>query len=98
MAGVGKVMRVNSPLRQPGSDDAPAAVGAPGDPNCGPTGFEGCVREIEDIIERIDAGEIGLEKSLAEYERGVGLIRRCREVLKRVEQRVEELTERALGG
>lgn len=48
--------------------------------------------QLEQIIERIESGEIGLEKSISEYERGVGLIRRCREVLERAEQRVEELT------
>lgn len=48
--------------------------------------------QLEEIIERIESGEIGLEKSISEYERGVGLIRRCREVLERAEQRVEELT------
>lgn len=82
-------MRVNSKANQ--SDSSSGA-------SDGPAGFEDCVREIEAIIERIDSGEIGLEKSLAEYERGVELLRRCRDVLKRVDQRVEELTEKALGG
>jgi exodeoxyribonuclease VII small subunit len=35
---------------------------------------------------------VGLEQSIAEYERGVALISRCRQVLERAEQRVEELT------
>jgi len=47
---------------------------------------------VEGIIERIESGQIGLERSLAEYERGVALIKRCRQVLDRAEQRVEELT------
>lgn len=54
--------------------------------------FESAVEQIEKIIERIESGEIGLEESIAQYERGVGLIRRCRQVLDRAEQRVEELT------
>ena len=37
------------------------------------------------------AGESGLEESLAQYERGVALIKRCRSVLQRAEQRVEHL-------
>ena len=48
--------------------------------------------QLEDIIERIESGKIGLEKSIAEYERGAGLIQKCREVLERAEQRVDELT------
>jgi exodeoxyribonuclease VII small subunit len=54
--------------------------------------FEQALGQLESIIERIESGQIGLEKSIAEYERGVGLIRRCRQVLDRAEQRVEELT------
>jgi exodeoxyribonuclease VII small subunit len=54
--------------------------------------FEQAVQALEKIIERIESGEIGLEQSIAEYERGVSLIKRCREVLDRAEQRVEELT------
>jgi exodeoxyribonuclease VII small subunit len=54
--------------------------------------FERAVEQVEKIIERIESGQIGLEASIAEYERGVGLIRRCRQVLERAEQRVDELT------
>jgi exodeoxyribonuclease VII small subunit len=54
--------------------------------------FEQAIVQLEEIIEKIESGQIGLEKSISEYERGVGLIRRCRQVLDRAEQRVEELT------
>jgi exodeoxyribonuclease VII small subunit len=60
-------------------------------PTAAPT-FEQAVQALERIIERIESGEIGLEQSITEYERGVALIKRCREVLDRAEQRVEELT------
>ncbi len=54
--------------------------------------YEAAVEELEGIIERIEAGEIGLEESLAQYERGAALLRRCREILAQAEQRVTELT------
>lgn len=54
--------------------------------------FERAVEQVEKIIEKIESGEIGLEASITEYERGVALIRRCRQVLERAEQRVDELT------
>jgi exodeoxyribonuclease VII small subunit len=57
-----------------------------------PPDFEQALAQLESIIESIESGQIGLEKSITEYERGVGLIRRCRQVLERAEQRVEELT------
>lgn len=54
--------------------------------------FEDALAQLEQIVERIEGGEVGLEAALAEYERGVGLLKRCREVLKHAEQRVEELS------
>jgi exodeoxyribonuclease VII small subunit len=54
--------------------------------------FEDALAQIEAIIERIEAGEVGLEQSLAEYERGVGLINHCRSKLDRARQQVEDLT------
>jgi exodeoxyribonuclease VII small subunit len=69
----------------PSHNAPPPAPGVP------PT-FEQAVQALEKIIERIESGEIGLEQSITEYERGVALIKRCREVLDRAEQRVEELT------
>jgi exodeoxyribonuclease VII small subunit len=70
-------------------DDAPS----------GP-GFEDALAEVELIIRRIESGEVGLEQSIEQYERGVGLIKRCREVLDRVEERVTDLTEqmKSVGG
>lgn len=54
--------------------------------------FEKAVEDVEGIIRRIEAGEIGLEQSLAEYERGTRLLGVCREWLTRAEQRVRDLS------
>lgn len=56
--------------------------------------FESSLEQVEQIIERIERGEVGLEDSLTQYERGVELIRRCRGILKQAELKVEELTQR----
>ncbi len=53
--------------------------------------LEQAMSELEAIVERVEGGEVGLEDALKEYERGVALVRRCREVLQRAEVRVEEL-------
>jgi exodeoxyribonuclease VII small subunit len=78
---------VNSGSANDGQQHTPAQ--GPADP---PIDFERAVEQVEAIIERIESGEVGLEKSISEYERGVALIRRCRQILDRAEQRVEELT------
>lgn len=54
--------------------------------------FEQAVERLEAIITRMESGEIGLERSIAEYERGAALIKRCRAILDQAEQRVAELT------
>ena len=54
--------------------------------------FEEALGAVESIIDSIESGEIGLEKSMTEYERAVKLIVRCREVLDGAEERIEMLT------
>jgi len=55
-------------------------------------GYEEALEALEAIIERIEQGEVGLEASLAEYRRGVQLVRRCEMVLESAEQQVRELS------
>ncbi len=66
--------------------------GGAADPDIQAMTFEQAMEALEAITDRIESGEIGLERSLTEYERGMGLIARCREVLDRAEQRVTELS------
>ncbi len=73
----------------PVAQKAPKPDSAP-DPAEGPA-FEQALAEVESIIQRIEEGQLGLEEQIAEYERGVRLLRRCREVLTRAEQRVQEI-------
>lgn len=59
--------------------------------------FEQAMTELEQLVERIESGEIGLEEAIRRYERGIGLIKRCRSVLDSAEQRIAELTTNAKG-
>ena len=63
------------------------------DPHADPADlpFEDALAKLEEIIERMEQRDAGLEESLQGYEQGVRLIRRCRDVLKQAETRVEEL-------
>lgn len=54
--------------------------------------YEEAAARLEEIIDRIESGEIGLEQSLESYERGMALLRHCRAILDRAEQKVSELT------
>ncbi len=53
--------------------------------------FEQAVERVEVIIDRIESGESGLERSLVELEEGTRLLQRCREILAKAEQKVIEL-------
>ncbi|MBL8761348.1 MAG: exodeoxyribonuclease VII small subunit [Phycisphaerae bacterium] len=57
--------------------------------------FEEALAQLEAIVEKIEGGEVGLESALAECERGESLLKRCRDVLERAEQKVEELSAKA---
>ena len=54
--------------------------------------FERAIEELESIVKRLEEGKVPLEESLAIYERGEVLKRRCEELLRQAEARVEKIT------
>ena len=63
-----------------------------------PKSFEEALTELEAILAEIESGEVGLEESLAKYERGNFLIQHCRGVLNGAEKQIELLSKTAEGG
>jgi len=63
-----------------------------------PKSFEDALRELEQILSEIESGNVGLEESLAKYERGNFLIHHCRGVLNTAEKQIELLSKSADGG
>lgn len=57
--------------------------------------FEASMQSLEDLVGQMETGEMSLEASLAAYERGVGLYRRCQDALEQAELRVRLLTDPA---
>lgn len=55
------------------------------------------MERLEEIVARIESGEVGLEDSIALYEEGVALGRHCREVLTKAQQRIEQLSREGAG-
>jgi exodeoxyribonuclease VII small subunit len=62
-----------------------------------PLDFETAMRDLEQIVERLEHGDLPLEESLAAFERGVMLTRSCQTALKEAEQKVEILLRKAGG-
>ncbi len=56
--------------------------------------FEQALAGLEDLVERLEQGDLPLEASLMEFQRGVELSRRCQAALAAAEQRVELLLKR----
>ncbi|MBD2801232.1 exodeoxyribonuclease VII small subunit [Xenorhabdus sp. M] len=53
--------------------------------------FETSLKELEDIVIRLESGELPLEDALNEFERGVQLARQGQKTLQQAEQRVQIL-------
>jgi exodeoxyribonuclease VII small subunit len=60
-----------------------------------PLDFEAAMRDLEELVERLEHGDLPLEESLAAFERGVMLTRSCQTALKEAEQKVEILLKKA---
>jgi exodeoxyribonuclease VII small subunit len=63
-----------------------------------PKSFEEALAELEQILSKIEGGDVGLEESLSKYERGTFLIRHCRNVLAAAEKQIELLSKSEEGG
>lgn len=53
--------------------------------------FEKSLAELEQIVARMEGGDLSLEQSLQQFERGVALARECQQALQVAEQKVEIL-------
>ena len=56
--------------------------------------FESALAELETIVKTLEDGQLTLEQSLQNFERGIELSRYCHTRLEEAERRVEILTER----
>jgi exodeoxyribonuclease VII small subunit len=54
--------------------------------------FEAALAELEGIVEKLEAGKVSLEESIAIYERGEKLKTHCDKLLKAAEARIEKIT------
>jgi exodeoxyribonuclease VII small subunit len=53
--------------------------------------FEDAIKELNEIVEKMEHGGLPLEKSLEYFERGIKLTRECQQLLQNAEQRVQVL-------
>jgi exodeoxyribonuclease VII small subunit len=62
-----------------------------------PAGFEAAMDALEALVARMETGELPLEESLREYQRGMELIRACQASLDEAQRRIESMSETGRG-
>lgn len=59
--------------------------------------FETALSRLEEIVDRLEEGDLELEAALSAFEQGVALSRRCAEQLAQAERRIEVLVRESEG-
>ncbi|MBA2650023.1 MAG: exodeoxyribonuclease VII small subunit [Legionella sp.] len=54
--------------------------------------FEQAMIDLEEIVRLLEKGELTLDNSLQQFEKGISLARRCQDILNQAEQKIEILT------
>ena len=63
------------------------------DADAGSVDFEGALAELEELVAKMEGGSLSLEASLAAFERGIKLTRKCQAALRSAELRIKALTQ-----
>ncbi len=53
--------------------------------------FDAAMERLEDVVARLESGDLELEQALALYEEGVALVRNCAKQLEEARQKVQQL-------
>ncbi len=61
-----------------------------------PPSYEAAVQELEQLVTRLEAGELPLDELLVGYQRGAELLKYCRDKLEAVEGQIKVLDEGVL--
>src|ERR1700730_3547133 len=59
--------------------------------------YEAALAELDEIIARLERGDVELEAAISAYERGAALTRHCAQLLDRTEQKITQRVEGAAG-
>ncbi len=59
--------------------------------------FENALKQLEDIVQKLERGDLALEESLKLYEEGIRLSRLCHAKLEEAEGKIEMLIKDAKG-
>ena len=55
--------------------------------------FEKSISDLEQLVEKMEAGDFNLEQSLKQFEQGISLTRKCQQSLQAAELKVKQLVD-----
>jgi exodeoxyribonuclease VII small subunit len=61
-----------------------------------PISYEAALQELEQLVARIEAGDMPLDQLLTQYQRGAELLKFCRDRLEKVEDQIKVLDQGVL--
>ena len=56
--------------------------------------FEESLRRLEEVVKKLEGGELPLEEMMARFEEGTALVKFCSEKLNQVEKTIEQLVKK----
>ena len=59
----------------------------------GKLSFEEAIKALTQIVEKIETGEVPLQTSIEQYEKGMALIKHCRGILQAAEKKIEKVSQ-----
>jgi exodeoxyribonuclease VII small subunit len=74
-----------------------AAMSNPVKKPASPANFEQAMQRLEEIVEKMESGDLPLEELIVRYEEGMKLVKLCQERLASAEQRIEIITRNNAG-
>ena len=83
------------PNTAPPNESGGERVAEPMDDGGNPLRFEDALEELEELVERMEGGELSLEQSVADFERGIRLHQFCQQALEVANQKVQILVGRS---
>ena len=82
-------------MAEPGEPTRPTSEALGGEASAGVESerlsFEAALGRLEEIVDRLEEGDLELEAALSAFEQGVALSRRCAEQLAQADRRIEVL-------
>jgi exodeoxyribonuclease VII small subunit len=59
----------------------------------GKLSFEDAIKELTQIVDKIESGQVPLQTSIEQYEKGMALVKHCRGILQAAEKKIEKVSQ-----